>query len=131
MGKTYEVIFNVKIFGLYKMIPGLEETMQSEFVRVYNMYADQTNSGITELLNKEFDRLYPNYFEDNKDKERYDLKKYNQFMADGYQRLIVDDFNNSHISPILDFFVNPEEVVFTGRLKVDHNVTIDFCLKEV
>ena len=128
---NYEVYFNVKNLGLYGAIPGLKEAMQSELVRVYNLYADKTNSGITDKLNEEFDKRYPNYHEDNKDKEWYDLTEYNKFMADGYQRLVVDDFNKTNISPILDFYVDPEEVVFKGYLKVDHNVTIDFYLKEV
>lgn len=128
---NYEVYFNVKNLGLYGAIPGLKEAMQSELIRVYNLYADKTNSGITDKLNKEFDKLYPNYHEDNKDKEWYDLTEYNKFMADSYQRLVVDDFNKTNISPILDFYVDPEEVIFKGSLKVDHNVTIDFYLKEV
>ena len=131
MNTTYKVYFNVKNLGLYGAIPGLKEAMQSELVRVYNLYADKTNSGITDKLNEEFDKLYPNYHENNKDKEWYDLTEYNKFMADGYQRLVVDDFNKINISPILDFYVDPEEVVFKGCLKVDHNVTIDFYLKEV
>lgn len=64
-------------------------------------------------------------------KEWYEMTEYNKFMADGYQRLVVDDFNKANISPILDFYVDPEEVVFKGRLKVDHKVTIDFYMKEV
>ena len=55
------------------------------------------------MLNKEFENLYPTYFEDNKDKELYDLVEYNSYMSEGYQRLIVDDFNKKNISPILDF----------------------------
>ena len=104
--------------------------MQTELIRVYNLYVDKSNSGITDELNEEFNKLYPNYFKDNSDKEWYDLTEYNKFMADGYQHLIVDDFNKSEISQILDFYVDPEEVVFKGCLKVDHNVTIDFYLKE-
>ena len=50
-------------------------------------------------------------------------------MADGYQRMVVDEMNNSNFSPLLDFYVDPEEVVFTGRLKVDSNVTISIYLK--
>ena len=130
MNKTYKVYFNTNNLGLYGAIPGLQEAMQSELVRVYNLYADKTNSGITEILNEEFDKLYPNYSEENKGKEWYDLKEYNKFMADGYQRLVVDEFNKTNISPILDFYVDPEEVVFKGCLKVDHNVTIDFYMKE-
>lgn len=131
MEKNYQVCFNVKNLGLYGSIPGVKDAMQSELIRVYNLYAEKTNSGITDELNDEFTRLYPNYFEANADKEWYDLKEYNQFMADGYQRLVVDEFNRTNISTILDFYVDPEEVVFTGRLKVDHEVTIDFYLKEV
>lgn len=130
MNNTYKVLFNIKNLGLYGSITGIKEAMQSELIRVYNLYAEKTNSGITDELNEEFNKLYPNYFKDNSDKEWYDLTEYNKFMADGYQRLIVDDFNKAEISQILDFYVDPEEVVFKGCLKVDHNVTIDFYLKE-
>lgn len=131
MNNTYKVVFNVADLGLYGAIPGLKESMESELIRVYNIYADKTNSGITDELNEEFDRLNPNYFKKNADKEWYDLTEYNKFMADGYQRLIVDEFNKTNISPILDFYVNPNEVTFTGYLKVDHKITIDFYLKSV
>ena len=130
MTTEYKVYFNVKNLGLYGLIPGLKEAMQNEMVRVYNIYADKTNSGITDMLNKEFDRLYPNYISENKDKEWYDMKEYNQFMADGYQRLVVDELNKNNASQLLDFYVDPDEVVFKGRLKQDHNVTIGFYLKE-
>ena len=131
MDKTYQVYFNVENLGLYGLIPGLKETMQSELIRVYNIYAEKTNAGITDELNQEFEHSHPNYFEDNKDKEWYEMEEYNQFMANGYQRLVVDDLNKNNASPILDFYINPNEVVFTGCLKVDRNVTIDFYLKEV
>ena len=130
MKNTYKVIFNVNNLGLYGSIPGIQEAMQSELIRVYNIYADRCNSGITDELNREFERLNPTYFKDNKGKEWYDLTEYNKFMSDGYQRLIVDEFNATSISPILDFYVDPDEVVFKGHLKVDRNVTIDFYLKE-
>lgn len=131
MTKTYQVYFNVKNLGLYGLIPGLEAAMQSELIRVYNIYAERTNDGITDELNREFKRLYPNYFSDNNDKDWPDLKEYNQFMADGYQRLVVDELNKTNASLILDFYVDPVEVVFMGCLKVDHDVTIDFYMKEV
>lgn len=131
MSGTYKVYFNVKNLGLYEMIPGLQEVMQSELIRVYNMYADETNAGITDMLNEEFDKLYPNYHEDNKGKQWYELTEYNQFMADGYNRLVCNKYNKNNVSPILDFYVDPEEVVFTGYLKVDRSVTIDFYMKKV
>lgn len=130
MNNTYKIYFNIKNLGLYGSIPGIKEVMQSELIRVYNLYAEKTNSGITDELNDEFNKLYPNYFKDNSNKEWYDLTEYNKFMVEGYQRLVVDDFNKANISPILDFYIDPEEVIFKGCLKVDHNVTIDFYMKE-
>ena len=130
MNNTYKIYFNIKNLGLYGSIPGIKEVMQSELIRVYNLYTEKTNSGITDELNDEFNKLYPNYFKDNSNKEWYDLTEYNKFMAEGYQRLVVDDFNKANISPILDFYIDPEEVIFKGCLKVDHNVTIDFYMKE-
>jgi len=131
--KHYRVIFEVK--GLenstFNKIEELKDIMGNELIRVYNIYADKTNGGVTEMLNKEFENLYPNYFENNKDKEWYELVEYNSYIAEGYQRLIVDDFNKQNISPILDFYVEPTEIVFTGYLKLDKKVTISFYLKEV
>ena len=99
--KNYQVIFYVK--GLenstFVGIEELKDVMGSELIRVYNIYADRTNEGITEKLN------------------------------DGYQRLIVDDLNKQNISPILNFYVDSTEVVFTGYLKLDKKVTISFYLK--
>ena len=132
MEKTYKVYFNVKGLNesMYRFVEGLKEAMQQELIRVYNIYADRTNSGITDMLNKEFDRLNPNYYENNRDKEWYELTEYNKFMADGYQQLVVDELNNTNASPILDFYVDPKEVVFTGYLKYDRNVTIYLYMKE-
>lgn len=127
---TFKVYFNVTDLGAYGAIPGLKEAMQSELIRVYNIYADKTNSGITEQLNSEFDRLNPNYFEKNSNREWYELAEYNKFMADGYQRLVVDELNKSNVSQLLDFYVDPEEVVFKGMLKVEHRIKIDFYMKE-
>ena len=130
---NYQLIFDVR--GLenstFNKIEELKDIMGNELIRVYNIYADKTNGGVTEMLNKEFENLYPNYFENNKDKEWYDLVEYNSYIAEGYQRLIVDDFNKQNISPILDFYVEPTEIVFTGYLKLDKKVTISFYLKEV
>jgi len=131
--KRYLVIFEVK--GLenstFNKIEELKDFMGDELLRVYNIYANKTNGGITKMLNEEFENLYPTYFEDNKDKEWYELVEYNSYISEGYQRLVVDDFNNQNISPILDFYVEPTEIVFTGYLKLDKKVTISFSLKEV
>ena len=128
MDEQYEVCFNIKNLGMYGIIPNIEEAMKSELVRVYNKYAEKTNSGIIEELNREFVKLHPNYFDE--DDER-DLMEYNQFMSDGFQRLIVDEFNRTNISPILGFYIEPTECVFTGYLKRCPEVTIDFYLKKI
>lgn len=131
MEQLYKVIYEFENLGIYGSIPGIKKAMQNELMRVYDMYAVKANSGVTDDLNAEFDQLYPNYHEDNKDKEWWDKTEYNQFIADGYQRLIVDKFNKTNVSPILDFFIEPEEIIFTGCLKVDHSVTIKFYMKAV
>lgn len=131
--KNYRVIFDVK--GLenstFNKIEELKDFMGDELLRVYNIYANKTNGGLTKMLNEEFENLYPTYFEDNKDKEWYELVEYNSYISEGYQRLVVDDFNKQNISSILDFYVEPTEIVFTGYLKLDKKVTISFYLKEV
>lgn len=128
---SYKVYFDVKGLetSLFKTIDGLETAIRHEFVRAYNEYVDKCNGDVTDKLNDEFKSLYPNYFNDNRNKEWYELTDYNRFMADGYQRIVVDEMNNGDFSPLLDFYVDPEEVVFTGRLKVDPNVTISIYLK--
>ena len=132
MNTTFKVYFNVKGLdeSLYGLILGLKEAMQNELIRVYNMYADLTNAGVTDSLNKEFDNLYPTYFKDNADKEQYDMTVYNRFMAEGYQRKVVDKLNETNASQILDFYIDPNEVIFKGMLKVDHRITIDFYMRE-
>lgn len=131
MNETYNVVFKFGDLGMYGLIPGIKEVMQHELVRVYNIYANKCNSGITEKLNAEFDNLYPNYFEDNKGKDWWDLADYNQFIADGYNRLVVKELNKIDASKILNFYVDPKEISFTGYLKVNRNATIEFYLKEV
>ncbi len=130
---NYQLIFEVK--GLenstFNKIEELKDFMGDELLRVYNIYANKTNGGLTKMLNEKFENLYPTYFEDNKDKEWYELVEYNSYISEGYQRLVVDDFNKQNISPILDFYVEPTEIVFTGYLKLDKKVTISFYLKEV
>ena len=132
MNTTFKVYFNVKGLdeSLYGLIPGLKEAMQNELIRVYNIYANLTKAGVTDSLNKEFDNLYPTYFKDNEDKEWYDMTVYNRFMAEGYQHRVVDKLNETNASQILDFYVDPDEIIFKGMLKVDHRITIDFYMKE-
>ena len=131
MNETYNLVFKFGELGIYGLIPGIKEAMQHELVRVYNIYANKCNSGITEKLNAEFHHLYPNYFEDNKGKVWCDLVDYNQFIADGYNRLVVKELNKTDASKILNFYVDPTEISFTGYLKANRKATIEFYLKEV
>lgn len=127
---SYSVIFKFGKLGLYGIIPGIKKAMQRELLRVYNIYADKCNSGITDMLNTQFDQLYPNYFEENEGKNWCDSEQYNRFIADGYNQAIVDELNKTNASPILDFCVEPEEVGFIGYLKSNRDATIKFYLKE-
>ena len=98
-------------------------------MRVYNDYADMSNNGITEELNKEFNSLHPNYFEDNKGKDFWDLVEYNQFMKEGYTKRIIDVLNFSNASDLLEFKLG-DELNLIGCLKRDPNVEIEFFMKE-
>ena len=125
----YVAHFEIKNLGGYGQIPLIKDVMKSEYVKAYNKYCELSNAGVTDELNKEFERLNPNYFKDNADKEHYELVEYNKFMADGYMRKIVNNFNIMRMSPVLDFGIDPVECDFRGYLRVDHNVEIEMYLK--
>lgn len=125
--KLYTVVFDIK--GVRNEL--LSEMMKKELIRVYNIYCEKVNSGVTEKLNEEFHRLYPRYFEDNAGKDWWGLTEYNQFMADGYQKQVVDELNRGFASLLLEFYVNPKEVNFMGRLRWDHTATVEFWIKEI
>ena len=128
MSTTFNAYFNVQNLekSIFGGIKGLKEAMRDEYVRVWNIFCDKSNSGVTEKLNKEWEETHPNY--DLSDSEHCSI--YYKFMSDGYQRLIVDEFNKSSISPILNFYMDSEECILIGYLKFDPNVTIDHYLKE-
>lgn len=117
------VKFETSDLGAYSGIPGLKEAMESELVRAHNYYAEKSNAGITDMLNRMFDEKYPHMT----DKNRY-ADKYNRFMADGYQRLIVMDMNRNYFSPILIFEMEREECELVGHLRVDFSKTTRFYL---
>ena len=126
MEKYYTVVY--KYNGVCnEMIKGL---MASELMRVYHTYANMCNNGVTEQLNLEFKSQNPNYFKENEGKEWYDLKEYNQFIADGYNKRVCDVLNKRIASPVLEFFTNSDELQFMGRLRFNKNATIEFFMKE-
>ena len=108
----------------------LKKMMSKELMKGYNKFADRANSGITDKINSDFESLYPNYFENNKDKEWYDLTEYNQYIADGYNRLICNTMNKNYFSYLLKYFVNPKEDQLMGRLRFNKKATIEFYMKE-
>lgn len=130
MSTKYRVIFKYENAGILEKIPAVTNRIEAELMRVYNIYADMTNNGVTEKLNEQFKLLNPTYFEDNRDKEWYELTEYNQFMADGYNRMIVDKLNEANASPLLEFYVDPDEIAFKGRLKAHPETSIEFFMKE-
>ena len=67
MEQNYKVIYNYT--GVCN--EAMKGLMASEYMRVYNIYADMCNNGVTDRLNEEFESQNPNYFEDNKGKEYY------------------------------------------------------------
>ena len=108
----------------------LKKIMAKEFLKGYKVFADKANSGITDKINSDFKSHYPNYFENNKDKEWYDLTEYNQYIADGFNQLICNTMNKNHFSYLLEYFVNPKEDQLMGRLRFNKKATIEFYIKE-
>lgn len=128
--KNYKVIFDIEgLDSKYNTVKELRKYMEEELIRVHNIFANKTNSGVTDRLNEEFKSLYPNYFEENRDKHWEDLIEYNRYIDDGYQRLVLNDFNKKHISPILNF--KSELGSLVGYLRGDENVKIRFYLVKV
>ena len=130
MEQNYKVIYEVIYNYTGVCNEAMKRLMASELIRVYNIYADMCNNGVTDRLNEEFKSQNPNYFEDNKGKEWYDLTEYNQFMSKGYNN-VCEELNKKYASQLLEFYTNPEEVQFMGRLRFNKNATIEFFLKEV
>ena len=108
----------------------LKKMMSKELMKGYNEFADRANSGITDKINSDFESLYPNYFDNNKDKEWYDLIEYNQYIADWFNQLICNNMNKNHFSYLLEYFVNPKEDQLMGRLRFNKKATIELYLKE-
>lgn len=130
MEQYFEVIYKYSNFdkSFCRFIPGLKNVMEHELMLVYNIYANMCNDGVTENLNKEFDNLYPTYFEENKGKDVWDLIEYNQFMRDGWQERVVNDINDIR-GNIMNYRLG-DELQLIGSLKVDPKVEIEFYMKE-
>ena len=47
------------------------------------------------------------------------------------QGFLKNNYNEKNISQVLDFYIDPKEIVFTGRLKEFPEVTISFYMKPV
>ena len=131
MKKYFNVIYEYRNFekSIYRLIPGLKKRMEKELMDTHNLYANMSNNGVTERLNKEFDDLHPNYFEENKGKDYWDLTEYNQFMRDGWQREVVDKINKDQYTSLMEYRVG-DEMQLIGSLRMDPKVEIEFYMKE-
>ena len=99
--------------------PNLKDKMIHEYLIGYNEFADRCNSGALELLNSQFETLYPTYFDDNQDTDIEELIEYNTFMASGLNK-IAESMNSDNVSNVLSFFVkggNPS-CGLRGKLKL-------------
>lgn len=128
--KFFKAIFTISDLGIYGAIPGIRKFIMDEHMRVYHIYSRIANSGITDDMNKDFKKLYPTYFDDNKGKDFWELEVYLKFAAERYNRRICDKLNAENASMILDFYVS-DDLMFTGMLKVDHSKQVYFEMKEV
>lgn len=127
----YKPIFMISDLEDYEIKPNLKEKMQNELMRCHNIFAHASNSGLTDMLNDEFNKSHPDYFKNNSDKEFDELYEYNGFMYCGYMRYIENEMNRKNISPLLDFSLDPIDYYLEGMLKTNHDVKIKFFMKEV
>lgn len=131
MEKYYTIVFEYRNFenSVFRFIPKLKKRMESELFKMHNVYANMSNSGITDELNMEFKILYPHYFENNKGKDYWDLIEYNQFMQNGYNERIVKIINEDYPTSLMKYRVG-DECQLIGMLRIDPKVEIEFYMKE-
>lgn len=109
--------------------PLLKKVMKEELIRVYNIYARTVNeSGIFKALNREFDKLYPDFVFDP---DYIDEDEYTHYISEKLNEYVIDRMNKKRISWFMTFWVDPKELAFKGRLRWYKKATIDFWMEEV
>lgn len=128
----FEVHYELRNFkeSFARFIPGLEKLMKEELMQTHNVYADLVNSdeGYAKL-NKEWDELYPNYFEENKGKDWTELVEYNDFIREACTKQFINWINKQMTKNIMTYRLG-DELQLIGCLKMDPKVEIEFWIKE-
>lgn len=129
--KRYKVIF--KSYGL-EGDKYTDECFKSAFgpllIKCHNEFAKKCDeSGITERLNSEFDKEYPNY---EFKKDFFDNTEYIKFMSEGYMKYVVNDMNKEwSIAGIELFFGEELNLMLRHKSIVFNYATLEFFMKEV
>jgi len=113
-----------------RFIPGLEKLMKEELMLTHNVYANLCNSdeGYAKF-NKEWDELYPNYFEENKGKDWTEFVEYNDFIREACTKQFINWINKQMKRNIMTYKLG-DELQLIGCLKIDPKVEIEFWMKE-
>lgn len=129
--KQYIVIF--KSHGL-EGDKYIDDYFKSKFgpvlIKYHNEFVRKCDeSGITERLNSEFDKEYPNY---EMKKDFFDNTEYIKFMSEGYMKHIVNDVNKKLSNTGFELFIGEElNLMLRHKSIVFNYATLEFFLKEV
>ena len=129
----FETVFEIRNLeqSLCRFIPGLKDSMMNELIQTHNTYANLVNSDEGyDKLNKIWDELHPNYFEENKGKHWTELTEYNEFLRKECTSKFVNKINEQMSNNIMTYRIG-DEAQLIGALKMDPKVEIEFWLKEV
>lgn len=91
-----------------------------EFVKNYNKFCEQSNSGVIDSLNRDWEKEHGSDFNND---------EYDKFMIKGQQK-VCDRINTGLLAKFnkLEYRMG-EEVNFYGILKRDPSITLDMFLK--
>lgn len=129
--KQYKIIF--MSHGL-KGDKYIDDYFKSKFgpllIKCHNEFVEKCyESGITERLNSEFDKEYPNY---EMKKDFFDNTEYIKFMSEGYMKHIVNEMNKKWSTAGFELFINKELNLMLRHKSIIFNyTTLEFFLKEV
>lgn len=129
--KKYQVIF--KSHGL-EGDKYTDDYFKSAFgpllIDRYNEFVKKCDeSGITEQIDSEFKKEYPNY---EMKKDFFDNTEYIKFMSEGYMKYIVNDMNREWSTAGFELFFGTElNLMLRLKSKILNYATLEFFLKEV
>lgn len=113
----------VEVNGLensrFRHLEGLEESMEYELVRAYDLYSDVANKIIPDM-----NKAYDEQLRTEDEKDHVNEVRYNRFVAAYFTDHILAEYRFDLISKLLDFYVDEIDDTLTGYLKMDPNVTV-------